>query len=661
MKTNDSPDAAPDTAAPEPARPSGVTFRAVCIGVVFALLLCAFTPYNDFLIAATYIAGTQFPIGAVFVELLLVGVVNVFLRRFAPKKAFSKGELLTVWSLILVASGLPSSGMMRYFLPNIAAPHYMSDTTNNWESKVWSTIPDWMKITDTEAATAFAKGYPRGSEHIPWDAWASPLFFWSILAFLFLLASFCVASLLRKQWVENEKFSFPLVALPMLLAEDPEPGRHSPPLLRSPLFWLAVIIVTTLHTIRGLHVLYPSIPDIVIHWDMWQSFTTRPLNQIHPIDFWIYPLVIGISYLLSAEVCFSLWFFHLFYKAEILVGAVYNFDMPGPVAGYSYKGFHALEAFGGGVALLIWTTWSARRHIADVWEKATGGDRAKNIDDSRELLSYRTTLFGLIVSYGGIGIFLWAAGLNLVLIVLSLLTLTLALVVISWVVCQAGLLFMAQPYGTVDILAGTVGTAPFKTSALFTLFRWENMFIFDTREMLAPSLIEAAKVAEDRPGDARKLLVAIVLVIALGWGVSLYFSLWLPYMNGGGYSLKNAWTYQQSPSRPLGFAGGIASVPKKGDISNWFHLAGGFTGVLLMLLARARMNFGLHPIGFLSASVYSMHMLWFSIFIGWLGKVLIQRYGGMKGYLAFLPFSLGLVLGDSVNAVLWIILGYATQ
>ena len=133
----DSGDASvPSAPVSSPSSGSGVTTRAVLIGVVFALLLCAFTPYNDFKVAATYIAGTQFPIGAVFVELLLVGVVNVLFRKFNPRAAFSRGELLTVWSLILVASGLPSSGMMRYFLPQIAAPHYLSDTTNNWESKV---------------------------------------------------------------------------------------------------------------------------------------------------------------------------------------------------------------------------------------------------------------------------------------------------------------------------------------------------------------------------------------------------------------------------------------------------------------------------------------------------------------------------------------------
>ena len=651
-----------ETSAPVPdAGTRTVTLRAVLIGLVFALALCAFTPYNDFKIGATYIAGTQFPIGAVFVELLLAGVINVFCRRFAPKTAFTRGELLTVWSLILVASGLPSSGMMRYFLPEIAAPHYMSDGTNNYESKVWATIPEWMKIHDKAAGLAFAKGYPRGQEHIPWDAWAQPLFFWSILAFLFLMATFCLASILRKQWIENEKFSFPLVTLPLLLAEDPEPGQLAPPLLRAPLFWIAVASVTVIHTVRGLHQLYPSVPDITLHWDLWAQLVSPPWNQINPVDFFIFPLVIGISYLLSAEVCFSLWFFHLFYKFEILVGAINNFDMPGPVGGIAYKQFHALEAFGGGVALLVWTLYSARGHLADVWEKATGGARAARIDDSGELMSYRAMLFGLIGAYAGIGVFLWLGGLNLVLILMSLLTLTLALVVISWVVCQAGLLFMSQPYGSIDVLVGTVGTAPFKVSALYTLFRWEVMFLFDTREMLAPSLLEAAKVTSDSKAATRKLLGAMALTVILGFVVSLYASLYLPYYNGGGYSLNNSYTYQWSPQKPLGFAAGIASVPKKPDIFTWFHLLGGFAGVLLMLVARAQLSAGLHPIGFLCASVYSMHMLWFSIFIGWLGKALIQRYGGMKGYLGAMPFFLGLIVGDVINAMIWIVVGNLTN
>jgi hypothetical protein len=648
-------------AAGKARRPAAVSFRAVAIGLLFSAFFAAFTPYNDFKIAATYIAGTQFPIGALFVELVLVGVVNVLLRRFAPRRAFAPGELLTVWTLILVGSGIPSSGMMRYFLPMIVAPNYLSNATNNWEAKVWGAVPDWLKVRDPDAATAFAKGYPRGQEHIPWEAWAGPLFFWSILAVLFLVATFCVASLLRRQWVENEKFTFPLVQLPVLLAEEPKEGRLVSDLLRSPLLWLGVLAVTVFHTVRGLHQLYPSVPDIENHWNISALITTRPLNQTGPIDVFIYPLVIGICYLLPAEVCFSLWFFHLFYKFEIYLGAVYNWDMPGPVGGYTYKQFHGLEAFGGAVALLAWTLWTARRHLADVWEKATNGPRAASIDDSREMLSYRAQVLGIALSYGGIALWLGAAGVSGVLIAVTLLTLTLALVVISWVVCQAGLLFMAQPYGSIDVLATTFGTAPFKIAPLYTLCRWEGMFFYDTREMLAPSVLMGAKCADTAGFDARKLLRAMAASVALSFAISLVASLWLPYYNGGGYSLRNDFTYKWAPQTPLGFLGGAAAVPYKGWMGNWLHIVGGFLGVFALLIARAQFNVGLHPIGFLCASVYSLHMLWASIFVGWVLKSLIQRYGGMKLYLGALPLFLGLILGDVVNAVVWIVIGNLTQ
>jgi hypothetical protein len=75
---------------------------------------------------------------------------------------------------------------------------------------------------------------------------------------------------------------------------------------------------------------------------------------------------------------------------------------------------------------------------------------------------------------------------------------------------------------------------------------------------------------------------------------------------------------------------------------------------------RAGTGFGLHPIGFLGASAYAVYVLWFSIFVGWLLKVIAQRYGGMKGFQTMLPFFLGLIVGDVLNAVAWIVLGHIT-
>ena len=635
--------------------------RAVFIGLVCAAFFCAFTPYNDFAIGATFIAGNQFPIGALFVLIALVGVVNVALWKFRPGAAFSQGELLTIWTMMLVASGLPTSGMMRYFIPHIVAPHHYSNNANAWEYKIWGETPEWLKITDKEAADAFFMGYPRGEERIPWEAWATPLFYWGILAVLFVVASFCVASLLRRQWVENEKFAFPLVVLPVLLAEEPERGRIVNPLLRTPLLWVGVFLTTALHTVKGLHVLYPSVPDIPTDFSLYQYLTVPPWNQLGWFHAHFYPLVIGLTFLLSTEVAFSLWFFFLFYKFEILLAAMYNWEMMGAAGGYSQKQFHSLQAFGGAIALLVWTLWTARHHLRDVWEKATGGPRAREIDDSRELLGYRATFLGLVLSYGGIGLWLYLADVPAVLIALSLLVMTLALVVIAWVVAQAGMLFLQTPYSSIDVLAPTVSTSPFKIAPLYTVYRFEGSFVYDTREMLIPSLLNGAKTADAARFGARPLFWAMALSVGVGLVVSAVASLWLPYYNGGALAQRNTWSYVVATQMPLNFFGGAASVPPAASWTNWLHIAGGFVGALGLFLVRAQFNFGLHPIGFLGASVHAVHMLWFSIFWGWLFKVLILRYGGMGGYTTFLPFFLGLIVGDVLNAMIWIILGNLTQ
>jgi hypothetical protein len=634
--------------------------RALTIGLLCTVFFCAFTPYNDFAVAATYLAGTQFPIGALFVLLLLVGGVNVLLRKYRPRAAFSQGELLTIWVMMLVSSGLSTSGMMRYFIPHIVAPHHYSDTTNNWERKIWAEVPDWLKVKDDEAAHAFFIGWRRGEEHIPWSAWIGPLFFWGILAVLFVIASFCVANLLRRQWVENEKFAFPLVALPVLLAEEPQEGRLVNNLLRNPVLWLGVLLTTGLHTFRGLHLLYPSIPDIRTSWNMMEYLTVPPWNQLGWFVANVYLLVVGLTFLLSSEVAFSLWFFFLFYKFEILLGAINNWQMPGAVGGYSQKQFHSLQAFGGALGLFLWTLWTARHHLRDVWDKAVGNPRATGLDDSGEMMSYRATLSGMLLSYGGIALWLYLADVPGILIALSLLFMTITLVVIAWVVCQAGMLFMQTPFSSIDVLAPTIGTSSFPISSLYTVYRFEGSFLYDTREMLIPSILNGAKAADAARFSPRPLLTAMALSVGVGLVVSAVASLWLPYYHGGALSLPNNWSYRVAPQMPLNFFGGAATVPPIGSWTNLLHIAGGLVGVLGLLVLRATFHWGLHPIGFLGSSVHALHMLWFSIFWGWLFKSIILRYGGMKGYTTFLPLFLGLIVGDVLNALVWITLGYLT-
>lgn len=78
----------------------------------------------------------------------------------------------------------------------------------------------------------------------------------------------------------------------------------------------------------------------------------------------------------------------------------------------------------------------------------------------------------------------------------------------------------------------------------------------------------------------------------------------------------------------------------------------GITAVLGYL--RLRWTFWpLHPVGFLMLPTTPARVLWFSIFLGWLCKVIIVRFGGATLYQKAAPFFLGMIVGECIVAGMW--------
>jgi hypothetical protein len=88
------------------------------------------------------------------------------------------------------------------------------------------------------------------------------------------------------------------------------------------------------------------------------------------------------------------------------------------------------------------------------------------------------------------------------------------------------------------------------------------------------------------------------------------------------------------------------------------HMAFGFvfTGALSFLRLRFT-GWPLHPIGYLMIGTFPGHHLWFSIMIGWMAKTLIVRFGGPRMFVDAKPFFLGLIVGESAAAGLWLVMG----
>ena len=72
---------------------AGLTLRSVLIGMGGVICQCFATPYNDFHVGSTYLAGNHLPIAVVFVMLVFVLSVNVLLKRLKPGTELQAGEL----------------------------------------------------------------------------------------------------------------------------------------------------------------------------------------------------------------------------------------------------------------------------------------------------------------------------------------------------------------------------------------------------------------------------------------------------------------------------------------------------------------------------------------------------------------------------------------
>ena len=216
------------------ARERGLSFRVVVICIALAFVLGYLLPVIDFKLLNTFLGGTHLPPGAIGALLILVLLINPFVRTISKRLAFTRNESLTVYISCLFSSLVPGHGAENLIVPVLIAPFYYATRENKWLEWLQPAMKPWMTpaldpATGAYNQTVVAGWYEglRPGTSIPWAAWLLPLAVWSaaIIAIYAMLA--CLSVMLRAQWAQNEALSFPLLKLPLTMVEDmDEPGKY---------------------------------------------------------------------------------------------------------------------------------------------------------------------------------------------------------------------------------------------------------------------------------------------------------------------------------------------------------------------------------------------------------------------------------------------------
>ncbi len=648
MTTTPTPstDAAPEAQVPPDAKPvsrtaaMGVTLRSVLLGLLFTIAADLWIHYAELIMGGrqghTAIAATSTPVGSFCILFVLTGI-NLLTRSILPRIAMSGAELLVVYVMVTTSAVLSSSGQLHFIMPTVvAAWHYATDA-NGWASLFHRFVPHWIAQTDPVAL----KGFYEGKSDVAWRLWLPQMATWIGFMLALTFASLCIASLLRRSWVERERLSFPTVALPLALCEE------KLPLFRNPLFWFGAAVPFAFAVMNTVALNAPAVPYVSLRADtnIAQNIAETPWNALNPLNLSFYPFVIGIAYLIPVDVTFSSWFFYLVTKGERVFGAAFNIDASitgAQRATFPYIGHQGAGAF---LALTIVTLYLNRGYLKEVGKsifREPGG-----LDDSDEPLTYRAAAIGLLCAIGVMVGVCVAAGMQpIIAVILILLALT-YMIAATRIRAETGNAWLFGPEVDVNaLMTRTLGTG-FLTPSDLTILAFMRPAVgnFDMRCMPMPHHFDAFKMADAVGVSRRRLFGAICFGTVLGLIASfaIALTLWHAY---GAEAKAEPWRTSQGRV-PFDNLAALLRNPVKPDI---FALGGIATGFLittgLILMRTYFVWWPLHPVGYAIANTGTMQNTWLPFFIAWLLKVLVLRYGGQPMYKMFIPFFLGLIAGD---------------
>lgn len=672
------------------------TVRALVIAVLFALLISAWTKQAELVTLTSQISESTPPIASILSLFLLIGIRGLLgriggeegherlsrLAQWARKFRPAPGEMLVVFVFLAITSAMPGVGLFRQVMPCLMVTQYFGMPTNHLD-EMKDAIPTSWAPTDPEVSRIFWEGgdvnpptlglegvpvvgptlesiyrFLAGPTLIPWQHWLVPFLLWMLYLSAYFVSAFCLITLFRRSWEEDERLTFPVssFAVEMIRPEGSLLSGHS--FYRDPVVWIGFSLAVVYNLTNALKVFNPALPALGISYSLAGLFTESPWDTMRGFSIFYKPEILGLGYLVPYDVLFSIWFFTL------MGWIVRPFAK---MAGYQPAGFPFLtnQAMGAFILLGVYFIYQSRGRLAQVIKKATGG--APGLDDRMEPLSYPWAFWlaiaGMLVVFTMpilFGVAWWMSLMYfgimfLVMIVYSRNRAEMGFPIVWGYPLYEQRALMVNFLGSARLLPGG-NSASF---TLLTMFSWMQRSV---NQAITNIGIEGF-VTGHRLGQSRRTLAKVVIA-ALIAGLLLAFLVNLSaYYEYGGLVLSSPGGNEggQMTQEVLGQYNAISQWLDKPEAPNkvkiGYTIAGAVIALAMILGRRGWVRFPFHAGGYALAYCHGGPYMWFPAFVLWLTKSITLKLGGVKLYRRIAPGFLAFTLGHFFSVGVWSFIG----
>jgi hypothetical protein len=615
----------PDSAATQ------VTMRAVMLGLLTIFLTAIYLTYYGRNLVKSYM-----PVAVLLPFIGWVGI-NTVLRLLLPQWALSRVEMLTIYGMIWVSGSLPAIGWGLHAVSLIAAPEFYASPENRLREVVLPHLPKWLFLDARrpdvrQVYTGLAPG-----DAIPWLLWVRPFFWWLFGCFSALMAGFFGSVLFLKQWSEKERLVFPMAEFPIAMLKE-GPGSRLPALFRDRIFWFGFACTAGVIGWNILGYFAITLPRITL-FDHYLSKSVS-LGRYFPNYYLrVQPLIMGLAYLCPLDILLSVWVFNLvnILKIGLLNRTGFTVGLPGqPATGAEIT---TLEAHGALTVLVLWSVWIARAHLKETFRKAFARDAEP---DDGAPVTYRSAWIGLGVSSVGLVGWCTSTGMGIGATIIQLILVFVCYFGIAKYAATTGFTYLTPAGGKggsiMTALGGTAHLSP-SSQAMITLLN-RNVFLgAPVRTASMTAMIHFLKMLGNQLRRHPYVWGALPVAFVFGYACSASVYLYHCYDEGGLNGRLVSWGMDALANQVPYIEGSKVTTFDPQKVTVW--LFGGAEAALLTYL-RSRVSWWpIHPV----ALAFPPRMYGFCLFLVWLVKLLVLRFGGVTLYRKSVPFWYGVIVG----------------